>query len=275
MQVGVLGAALALAAVPTNANASATMFSSYSSWASSAGGLISETTTLCTTPYVGTCSSPYSAGAAVPSVPLSTSIGVDTLSNITPQLDGANVKLFRYTVPSSSFQWDAFWPKDLVLKPALYTGDVWTSLASVGTDTSAPVTSIRLSLSTALSSFGFVALPQDDTNTNVTYDMTVSLYPNNTFTTPDATSTELLNIGSSASSLTCAGTIAPCGFFGYTGGSADQFLQVSFTCPNCDGTFGLGVGDFVSPAPAPEPASLAILGVGLVGLGAMRRCRRA
>jgi len=270
MQLGVLGAALALAAVPNTASATATMYSSYSTWASAAGGSISETTTLCTTPYVGTCSAPYSPGAPVSPVPLAGT--TDNVSNITPMLDGAPVKLYRYTVPSSgvSTTWSTFWPSDLVLKPAAYTGDVWTSRASVGSDDTAPVTSIQLQLATALSSFGFVALPNDDTN-DATYTMTVSLYPDNTFTTPDATESEALNVN--GSSITCGSSIKPCGFFGYTGGSADQFLQVSFNCSTCDGTFGLGVGDFVYPTP--EPATLAILGTGLVALGAARRRRRA
>src|SRR5271155_5141402 len=62
LQLGVLGAVLALAAVPTTANAGTTMYSDYNLWHSAAGAT-EEITQLCQVPYAppASCGTPFAS----------------------------------------------------------------------------------------------------------------------------------------------------------------------------------------------------------------------
>jgi hypothetical protein len=90
----------------------------------------------------------------------------------------------------------------------------------------------------------------------------------------------------SSTSLTLSSS-NPAVFFGYFGDLSPYVSGVQIitadTCGKAGTTTGpcaVGIGDFfesasAAPVPAPEPATLAVLGSGLVGIGLMRRRRAA
>jgi hypothetical protein len=265
MKLGIFGALLALAAVPTVANATPTMYSNYNTWDGAVSQAPREYTTICTVQYAppGACATPVGDGTAVSSVPLR---GGVTLNVVSPTLKKNIV----------GTDWTSFWPNGLT-SGNTYTGDI---LASNTSNRNGLITSIALTLSSPLTDFGFVALPADAGDP---YNMTVTLL--DATNTPITSETESIGPGNSCSGG-ANGTPVPCGFFGYTGGQSVIGIDVSFTNDACNVNFqravtnqvesclgGLAIGDFVvgQVAPAPEPASLAILGAGLVGLGAIRR----
>jgi len=274
VKLGIFGALLALAAVPTVANATPTMYTNYVTWDGAVSANVKEYTTLCTVQYAppGACATPDTDLATVTTVPLRSGV---TLNVVSPTLKKNVV----------GTDWTSFWPNGLTTGNP-YTGDI---LASKASNSNGLITSIALTLSSPLTDFGFVALPDDAGNP---YDLTVTLLDKNgNFITNE----DAIISGSSCAQGTIggdpAGTPSPCGFFGYTGGQLVYGIDLSIdnaACPDntrqrntsvvvnnaevsCNG--GLALGDFVvgQVAPAPEPASLAILGAGLFGLGAVRR----
>jgi len=272
VKLGVFGALLALAAAPTVANATPTMYTNYVSWDGAVSASVKEYTTLCTVQYSppGSCATPDPDNTAVTTVPLR---GGVTLNVVAPTLKKNIV----------GTDWTAFWPNGLTTGTT-YTGDI---LASNASNRNGLITSIALTLSSPLTDFGFVAVPEDSGNP---YDLTMTLLDHNgNFITQEDANIGPGNTCSQGSIVgDPTGTPSPCGFFGYTGGQSVYGIDLSINNPACPQNFqkgaainnatvtcngGLALGDFVvgQVAPAPEPASLAILGAGLFGLGAVRR----
>ena len=246
-----VAAATLIATIP--AAEAVTTTSSLSSWEANVGAFSETALFSGINPISGPPTVPYAAGQSIAAIPLSLAGSVGYTNGAS---DTGGIWAYGGSgTPAWSASWGTGTTTDIVVGASSTSG----SNISIG--------------KTSDYGFGFL-LQGNNFPAGTTEPVTVNLL-----------GSKGVNLGTVTYDLTGQSTSGSAQFFGYFGDALAgvQSVQIvtSSTCgKTLSGPCAIGIGDFFESAaapsiPAPEPATLTVLGSGLVGLGLLRRRRAA